>query len=275
MTKPQKFGIRMLTFALSLFCVAGLVRPLSTNADEDETAKTMTAVVRLSAGSSAMPIGQMEDGAQVKVLGKQRDYYKIDCYDMVGYISQSQVVLGEDGKYYVNCKAKSSETRMLQYTDYGKALEMRHNLVALAKKNLGARYVSGGTRPGGFDCSGFTLYLFKKQGVSLHRTAAQQLRDGIVIPKESLQVGDLLFFYEPGRTYPASHVGVYVGNNRMAHAGSGGTKIVDLSQGYYQDYFLCARRIIHTQAAQLQTSAPVVNARGISTTGGISGRTVN
>lgn len=258
MTRSLSLGKRMLCIALCLVCALGLVRPVSAEQTQLAANQTYTAIVHLKANTSSQSIGQLENGTKITVLGKSGDFFKIDCYGMVGYIAQSQTVHTEADEYYVNCQESSSQTRTLTYTDHAQALELRHSLFALAKKQLGSRYVWGGTRPGGFDCSGLTSYLYRKHGTSLHRTAAQQLQDGIIVPKEALQVGDLIFFYEPGRSYPASHVGIYVGKNRIIHSGSKGVEYADLDVDYYVNYYLCARRIINTgnvQIAQPQTRA--------------------
>ena len=259
MTRSLKPALRLLCVMLCLVCLAGLVRPVGA---EQELAQnqTLTTIVRLKSGSGATPIGQLENGTKVSVLGQSGDYYKVDCYDMVGYIAKSQIVHTENDEYYVNCDTSSSETRVLTYTDHAKALELRHSLFALAKKQLGSRYVYGGTRPGAFDCSGLMSYLYGQHGIGLHRTAAQQLQDGIIVPKDALQVGDLIFFYEPGRTYPCSHVSIYVGNNQIIHSGSRGVCYADLDVDYFVDYYLCARRIVNTNAANLQQTA---NARSV------------
>jgi len=272
MTRPLKLGTRLLCLLLCLVCILGVVRPTSAQQTILSDNQTYTAIVRLKASNSSQSIGQLENGTKVTVLGKSGDYYKIDCYDMVGYIAKSQVIHTEDGEYYVNCKADSSQTRILTYTNHAEALEQRHSLFALAKKQLGSRYVWGGTRPGGFDCSGLTSYLYKKHDIKLNRTAAQQLQDGIIIPKDALQVGDLIFFYEPGRTYPASHVSIYVGNNRIIHSGSKGVCYADLDVDYFEKYYLFARRIINTDTVPVTLS----KARAVTDTltfQSVSGRT--
>lgn len=271
MTKSLKPGMRLLCLFLSLVCILSVVRPTSAKQTVLSDNQTYTTVVRLKASSNSQSIGQLVDGTKITVLGKSGDYYKIDCYDMVGYVARSQVVHTED-EYYVNCKAGSSQTRILTYTGHAEALEQRHSLFALAKKQLGSRYVWGGTRPGGFDCSGLTSYLYKKHGIKLNRTAAQQLQNGIIIPKDALQVGDLIFFYEPGRTYPASHVGIYAGNNRIIHSGSKGVCYADLDVDYFVKYYLCARRIIHTDTVPV-TLPQARTANDTLTVHSVSGRT--
>ena len=80
--------------------------------------------------------------------------------------------------------------------------------------NLGYKYVSGGKKPEtGFDCSGFTRYVFSNFGVSLGATAASQANNsGTEVARTDLQVGDLILFQDDGRTR-IGHCGIYIGNN--------------------------------------------------------------
>jgi cell wall-associated NlpC family hydrolase len=105
----------------------------------------------------------------------------------------------------------------------------RDSVVALARQQIGRRYVFGGTSPTrGFDCSGFTQYLARAFGVSIPRTAAQQAASGQEIPRDRnlLRPGDLLTF---GRGNRVTHVGVYVGDGRYVHASSGRGEITESS----------------------------------------------
>jgi len=275
MTRSLNLGMRILSFALCLICLFSMLPHTVATAEEDTTPKTLTTIIRFGASAGAKPIGQLENGTQVTVLSEGKTYYKIDCYDMTAYVARSQIVHKEDGKYYVNCDPESSETRVMTYTDYAEALELRHSLVALGKENLGYRYRYGGTRPGGFDCSGLMLYLYGEHGIDLHRTASQQLQDGIPVPRDGLQVGDLIFFCEPVRSNLVSHVGIYIGDNKIIHSGSKGTEIASLDVNYYVNYYRCARRIINTAAAQMESAIPVGRTQNVLTANSVSGRTVN
>ena len=269
MTRPISLGLRVISIVLCLVCLTGLIRSVSATA-EQQPAKTMTTLVRQSPYDGATVIGQMEDGTEVTVLGKRNGYYKVDCYDMNGYIAKSQIKHTEDGSYIIACKAKSSETKTFTYTDRTEAMNLRHAILALAKKQLGEPYVYGSAGPYGFDCSGLTSYLYAQNDIVLHRTASTQLQDGIIVAKEGLQVGDLVFFRLRGETYPASHVGVYAGNNKMIHAGHSGIVYDRLDEGYFYDNFLCARRIIHTGTAQL--AEEITDVQQVIPRTGISGR---
>ena len=271
MLKSRSLGMRLLSLALCLVSVLCMIQPAKASpAEEKQT--TLTTVVRNSAYYSATVIGQMEDGTAVTVLDERREFYKVDCYDMTGYIARSQIVHTDDGKYYVNCNPDSSETRTMTYTDHTEALELRHSLLALAKEQLGEPYIYGSIGPYGFDCSGLMYYLYGEHGIQLQRTASKQLQDGIVVAKEGLQVGDLIFFRESWEYYPASHVGIYAGNNQIIHAGSNGIVYADLDFDYFAEYYLCARRIINTNTAALEDTTAVISMPSVTAPGPAAGR---
>lgn len=272
MTKPYRLGLRLLSLILCVACVFPvLCGRFSVKADEN--AKVMTTVVRYSASGNSTVIGQMTNGTEVTVLGERRGFYKVDCYDMTGYIAKSQVEHTND-KYYVNCNAESGETRFIDQVDHSEALALRHSLYSLAKKQLRSRYVYGAARPGAFDCSGLTSYLYAQHGISLNRNATGQLQNGVVVSKEGLQVGDLVFF-RIDRGAIATHVGIYVGDNRFIHASTNnGVEYNDLDFEYYSKYYLCARRIINTSAAQLHDVTAERAVAGSLGVNSISGRTV-
>lgn len=90
-----------------------------------------------------------------------------------------------------------------------------YDAVAYAQNFLGVPYLWGGTTPSGFDCSGFTQYVYRHIGVSLSRTTYTQQNDGPRISRSQLQVGDLVFF---GAYNSPHHVGIYMGNNQYIHA---------------------------------------------------------
>lgn len=99
----------------------------------------------------------------------------------------------------------------------------RKDIVMTAKKYVGVRYKNGGATPSGFDCSGFTMYVYEKNGLSIPRTAIQQFDSGRRIGFPSLKPGDLVFFIIKGAE--VSHVGIYVGRHRFIHAPRQGKKV--------------------------------------------------
>ena len=114
-------------------------------------------------------------------------------------------------------------------------------LVSHALSLVGVPYLWGGTSRSGFDCSGFTQYVFEGSGINLPRISFEQYKEGSSVSRDQLQAGDLVFFatYEPG----ASHVGIYIGGEQFVDAASKGVVISDLRWNYYKDRYIGARRV--------------------------------
>jgi cell wall-associated NlpC family hydrolase len=113
-------------------------------------------------------------------------------------------------------------------------------VVGIAMQYLGTPYVWGGAAPGGFDCSGFVMYVFAQVGVSLPHHAASQYNYGVPVSQDQLQPGDLVFFDGLG------HVGIYIGGGQFIHAPHTGdvVKISSLSDSWYASTYYGARRIV-------------------------------
>ena len=118
------------------------------------------------------------------------------------------------------------------------------NVVTLARSFIGTRYRNGGADPAGFDCSGFTQYVFAQLGVALPRIVGEQATSGDRVNLHDLREGDLVFFAIDGRTI--SHVGIAVGADRFVHApsSSGSVREESLSVGYWQTRYATARRVV-------------------------------
>jgi N-acetylmuramoyl-L-alanine amidase len=108
--------------------------------------------------------------------------------------------------------------------------------------------VYGGSSPSGFDCSGYVQYVFKQFGINLERVAADQAGQGTKVSKANLKPGDVVFFDTNGKNNYINHVGIYIGNGNFIHASSGSSKrkvvISDLSEGFYADAYMTARRFL-------------------------------
>ncbi|WP_153730569.1 C40 family peptidase [Sporosarcina obsidiansis] len=117
------------------------------------------------------------------------------------------------------------------------------SLISSARNYLGTPYSYGGTTPYGFDCSGYTKYVFNQEGISLPRTTGQQYSTGTSVSKSDLEVGDLVFFNTTGRG--VSHVGVYTGSDNFIHASvSKGVMVSSLNDPYYWgSRYIGARRV--------------------------------
>lgn len=112
---------------------------------------------------------------------------------------------------------------------------MRNNIIAVAKRFEGVPYKWGGTSAAtGFDCSGYTMTVYRLNGLQMPRTAREQFAKGFNVSLSQLQKGDLVFFDTMNKGY-ASHVGIYIGNGRFIHAPRTGKSIEEAN--LYSDYF--------------------------------------
>lgn len=118
------------------------------------------------------------------------------------------------------------------------------DVVAYAKKYLGCKYVYGGSSPSGFDCSGFTSYVYKHFGVSLSRTSSGQASNGRKVSKGELQVGDIVCFSSSSKSKKIGHVGIYIGGGKFIHAANSRKGVItsNVTGGGY--YFVTASRVI-------------------------------
>lgn len=181
--------------------------------------------MRSTPSSDGDMVCQLAYGDKAYIIGFNCGWYKVQYNGSTGYIRSDLMELTEKPIY----NSASGTSLGQQIVDY-------------SMNFLGTPYVWGGTTTSGFDCSGYTKYVYKNFGYTLNRTAAQQLNNGYAVT--NLEPGDLVFFNNTYSTSAAaSHVGIYIGNNQFIHAASGGVKITSLSDSYYASRYIGARRI--------------------------------
>ena len=183
--------------------------------------------VRAEASTEAEVAGTLTEGTSFTITGFENGWYRVKCrYGTIGCI-------------------RSDLVDLIPSLDYSSGSAAGYAIVALAQQYLGVRYVYGGASPKGFDCSGFTMYVYGQFGVSLPHTATGQWQSGKgtrVYSISALQPGDLVFFNDPSRNAgkACSHAGIYVGGGQFIHASSSGGRVVysTLLSGYYNRYFV-------------------------------------
>lgn len=198
------------------------------NVDQDNVFTTYGRVnsdgvnVRSGASTDSSVLATIEEDAIVTVNGLVDGWYDVTCeYGTEGYIRSD-------------------------FLDLTESSSSNSDIVATAKQYLGTGYVYGGASPSGFDCSGFTMYVYGQHSYSLPHTATGQWQSGLgtrVYSISELQAGDLVFFNDPSRNAgkACSHVGIYVGNGKHIHSSSsrsGGVIVSSLTSGYYNTYFV-------------------------------------
>lgn len=125
-----------------------------------------------------------------------------------------------------------------------------NDLLKLAFSFYGTPYVYGASRPGAFDCSGFTSYVFSQFGYSLDRTSRGQVNNGRSVSRNELKPGDLVFFNGRARGNRIGHVGIVTeadngaGTFKFIHAASRGVRESHSTESYYQVRYMGACRVI-------------------------------
>lgn len=197
-------------------------RPMAETTYGKVTASSLN--VRSEPNTDSAKVGSLKSGKIVQILGQtQSGWYQIEN----GYISAEYVVLVDAAEAQKSSKGQEIADYALQFVGYP--------------------YVYGGSSPSGFDCSGFTSYVYRQFGYSLNRSAASQLSNGTPVSMSELQPGDLVLFKKSGTgSKAASHVGIYIGNNQFVHASTStvGVIVSSLSEAYYTTGFVGGRRIV-------------------------------
>lgn len=209
-----------------------------------------TVNVRQEANTTSSIVTTVPVNTEVQVYSEENGWSKVKVNNVEGYISSS---LLSDNKQETSRAQKSTRKSSSTKNKTSKkttnttanvpASGNGSSIVATARKYLGYKYVYGGSSPStGFDCSGFTSYVFKQHGISLNRTAAGQYSNGVAVSRSNLQPGDLVMF---GKSR-INHVAIYIGGGQIIHAStpSTGVRIDSLSTGYYNNNYVGARRIL-------------------------------
>lgn len=198
------------------------------NVDQDNVFTTYGRVnsdgvnVRTDASTDSSVLATIEEDAIVTVNGLVDGWYDVTCeYGTEGYIRSD-------------------------FLDLTESSSSNSDIAATAKQYLGTGYVYGGASPRGFDCSGFTMYVYSQHGYSLPHSATSQWQSGLgtrVYSISELQPGDLVFFNDPSRNAgkACSHAGIYTGDGQFIHSSSsrsGGVIVSSLTSGYYNTYFV-------------------------------------
>ena len=207
---------------------------------------TASIYMRKGAGTNYEVVDSLILNSSVIVTGEINDWYQVKVSGKTGYIAKRLL----SSKKTEESTARSSEERtnnQEQTTTNDVVTSKGEEVVNYAKQYLKCKYVYGASGPSTFDCSGFTMYVFKHFGISLSHSATAQSKKGTYVAKENLQPGDLVFFKDYQTMAGIGHCGIYVGDGNFIHASSGTGYCVKLSTlltGSYNTRYSTARRII-------------------------------
>ena len=212
-----------------------------------------TVNVRQEANTSSTIVTTLALNTEVQVYSEENGWSRVMVNNVEGYISTSLLSNSkqETSRGQSTSRRTSSTQTTTNITSQKTSTETTtvpasgngSSIVATAKQYLGYKYTYGGSSPStGFDCSGFTSYIFKQYGISLNRTAVGQYSNGVAVSRANLQPGDLVMFGKSG----INHVAIYIGGGQIIHAStpSTGVRIDSLSTGYYNNNYVGARRVL-------------------------------
>ena len=212
------------------------------SASNNTSASTGTAAVvkcsstvnfRSAASTSSTVLGELKNGTAVTVLSTSNGWSKVSYAGKTGYISAVYLVTASSGTAISPSNTAASVSISAK----------RQSVLNYAAQFLGVPYVYGGSTPSGFDCSGFTSYVFKNTVGSIPRVAQAQYDATTRVSRDDLLPGDLVFF--GSSTSSISHVGIYVGSNQFIHAPSTGDVVKYSSlTGSYATRYQGAGRVI-------------------------------
>ena len=222
---------------------------------------TETLNMRETADNNAKLVNQLKINTKVTVVETSGTWSKIKVNGKTGYVASKylsdkkvevtsrseEIDRGNKNSQKEETTTKTETESKTNTTTSSNSSSSGSGIVACAKQYLGCRYVSGGSSPStGFDCSGFTSYVYKQCGISISRSSGAQASNGTAVSKSNLQPGDLVIFNNRANT-SVGHVGIYIGGNTFIHAGNSGTGVIttSLSDSYYSARYVTGRRIIN------------------------------
>lgn len=178
--------------------------------------------------SAALVVGAPSEAQALGVMSETSEYAK-EIKDYLKKVADEATERAEKKAAEAEKKAAKAQKK-----------KDRKAVVKEALTHRGVPYVYGGTTPSGFDCSGFTRWVFDKAlGRSLPRTAAEQSALGTSVSLDALAPGDLLFWGSGSDVY---HVGIYVGDGEYIHASTGSGEVRTATFDYFAPSF--AKRLI-------------------------------
>lgn len=213
-----------------------------------------TANVRESASTSATIIGFLDYNDTVTITKEEGDWYYVEGEEISGYVSKNLISTNVSSRSLTEERKNDNDTTVIDQDINNNLTETLSNqntqkgnqIAEYAKQFLGCSYVSGGKTPSsGFDCSGFTKYVYSNFGYTLGNTAATQNNLGKDVNIEDIAIGDLILFYDEGKT-KIGHTGIYIGDGNFVHAANASRGVVTdnlNTNSYYNTRIVSIKRM--------------------------------
>ena len=230
--------------------------PTITNLNKTGYVNAEGLIVREEPSTSSKEIDSLSKNDKVEITGETEGWYQIKLNSKTGYVSSKYISdtkaaettsrSGSSIKAENITPMEEQEETQSQSQDTSSSGTTGTEVVEYAKQYLGYKYVSGGASPStGFDCSGFTSYVYNHFGITLNRSSKDQIKNGVAVDRSNLQPGDIVVFNNSANT-AIGHVGIYIGGDNFIHAAnpSEGVRITSLSSSYYKIRYVGARRVI-------------------------------
>lgn len=194
---------------------------------------------RSSPSTAGTKIGFISRGTSVEVLEvTNRWWVKVRHDGRTGYVSSNYITYSGSPSTVSGSGSSNSST----------SNQLADRIITHAQSLMGKVTYDYGTRNSSrliFDCSSFTEYVFEAHGVQLKWGTRYQQYAGSAVSKSNLKKGDLVFFGTSSKR-TVNHVGIYMGNGQFIHnsPSSDGLEIDNLNNGYWEDHYIKARRVL-------------------------------
>ncbi len=207
--------------------------------------------IRAEASTDSDVVGGLEEFTNVTIIGEEDDFYQIRIGNITGYVAKRLITIGDSGSRSLNSRGSVSqevEVESVSATPTNNAsynASLGEQIVEEAKQYLGYDYVYAGKSPEtGFDCSGFTRYVYGQFGIGLGGSSGSQANVGTEVDEDDMQPGDLLIYLGSDNS-GVGHVGIYEGEGMFIHAANPTRGVVEdsINNSYYAPRLVSVRRL--------------------------------
>lgn len=218
----------------------------STNNNQKAYINVTFANIRESADSNSDVIISLPENTEVTILGEENDFYKITSEKVKeGYVAKRLVSDTQITSRSSEIRSSDIEENIIDEQEVV-SNSSGQEIADFAKQYLGYDYVYGGTNPSnGFDCSGYTYYVYSNNGIDISRNLSAQASLGEEVDEDNIEIGDLIIFMDEGMN-GVGHSGIYIGNNQFIHAANPKRGVVtdSMSNDYYGPRIVTIRRVV-------------------------------